>query len=114
MLFEVVDDRVTILANHPMVEGGAIASTALLELAAQIAGRAVESVVESAVESEEPAGRGGMLVEVDKCVLHTASVPVGTQIVCRARLLKRFAQLLRFEVQLEGVLSTELTIRLDG
>lgn len=105
--FDVNDGDVILPLVHPLCVDGAYPAVALLELAAQLAGRAASLPGGGA----EP-GHRGMLVEVDDCTILTPSVPAGSRLRAEVTLERRLGGLHRFRVTLDGVLSTGLTLRI--
>ncbi|MFZ5482493.1 MAG: hypothetical protein ACOZNI_37365 [Myxococcota bacterium] len=94
------DGSVTLPASHPLLRDGRYAPAALVELAAQLAGRAVAA----------PAGHRGMLVEVQDCALLAPASP-GERVDPVVTLEHRMGGLHRFRVVLAGHLDTRLTLR---
>jgi hypothetical protein len=93
------DGSVVLPASHPMMRGRAYPAAALVELAAQLAGRSVQA----------PAGHRGMLVEVQDCTL-LGNAPPGARLVPEVTLDRAMGNLHRFRVVLPGVLDTRLTL----
>jgi hypothetical protein len=94
------DGAVTLPASHPLLRDGRYSPAALVELAAQLAGRQVRAAP----------GHRGMLVEVQDCALLGAASP-GQRLVPVVALDRAMGELHRFHVVLPGVLDTRLTIR---
>lgn len=103
MLFEVEAGRVHLPLQHPLATEGVYSSAVLLELAAQLAGRAAVA---------EP-GHRGMLVEVQDARLEVEEVAGGSSLLTRVEALIQRGPLQRFRVQLVGVLEATLTLRIS-
>lgn len=102
MRFELDGADVVLPAGHPLAPDGAFPALALIELAAQLAGRAAPAAP----------GHRGMLVEVEGATLLTAAVPAGTRLSPVVTLERSMGPLHRFHVLLPGVLATRLTLRI--
>lgn len=101
MLFELEGDEVLLPANYPLCEDGVFPAISLLELAAQLAGRTLQS------------GASGMLVDIADCTLLRPEVPAGERLRARVRALPGHGQLHRFQVELEGVLHARVSLWLS-
>lgn len=105
MLFPVEPDGSVLLPSpHPLAPEGAYPTAALVELAAQLLGRALGS------QAGEAGAGGGVLVELRDLRLLTASVPAGTRLVPEVVLERPSPPLARGRVELPGALSVRLTI----
>lgn len=102
MLFEVEGGQVLLPKQHPLASNGRYPTAVLLELAAQLAGRAAVA---------QP-GHRGMLVEVQDAHFLVAEVEGGTSYPIQVEALIQRGPLQRFRVQLPGVLDAGLTLRI--
>lgn len=102
MLFEVEGGQVLLPTQHPLASNGRYPTAVLLELAAQLAGRAAVA---------EP-GHRGMLVEVQDAHFLVAEVEGGTSYPYQVETLIQRGPLQRFRVRLPGVLDAGLTLRI--
>lgn len=101
MRFEVETDGAVVLpGDHPLIEAGVYPSAALVELAAQLAGRLVDA----------PPGHGGLLVDVAACTLFVTQVPPGTRVLAVVQIERGTGPLQRFHVALPGILEARLTL----
>ena len=101
MLFEVSGGNVTLPAEHPLCRDGAYTAAALVELAAQLAGRLVQ----------DAPGHRGMLVEVEGCRLGRVAY-AGEVLSTTVTATHRRGPLRRFRVVIGDVLDTGLTLRI--
>ncbi len=101
MLFPVDGNTVWLPLEHPLADDGFYPCVALIECAAQLAGRAVTA----------PLGNAGMLVEVGEFIAEVDAVAVGRTLTYVVSHERTMGQLWRFRVQLVGVLSVAVTIR---
>jgi hypothetical protein len=97
------DGAVVLPPTHPLLRDGRYSAAALVELAAQLAGRRVEA----------PAGHRGMLVEVQDCALLGPASP-GDRLVPVVELERVMGAMHRFHVVLPRVLDTRLTIMVSA
>jgi hypothetical protein len=104
MLFEVEAGQVHLPVDHPLATDGRYLSTVLLELAAQLAGRAAVA---------EP-GHRGMLVEVQDAHFLVSEVEGGKSYPVQVEVLIQRGPLQRFRVQLPGILDASLTLRITA
>lgn len=105
MRFEVGQDgSVELPLEHPLAENGVYPTAALLELAAQLAGRLVQAAP----------GHGGMLVEVSNCTFAAAQVPAGTRVAAEVIVERGAGVLQRYHVRLPGILDAHLTLMIAG
>lgn len=99
--FEVEPDGAVVLpVTHPLAIDGVYPSAALVELAAQLAGRHVA----------QDGARGGMLVDVRDLELAVATVAAGTRLQPEIVVERAAPPLPRFFVRLPGVLELRLTL----
>lgn len=91
------DGAVVLPSTHPLARDGVYPSAALVELAAQLAGRHVTG-----------AARGGVLVEVRELALEVPSVAAGARLVPEIEVERATPPLPRISVRLPGVLSVKL------
>lgn len=103
-LFPVDGARAVLPWGHPLATDGVFPALALVELAAQLAGRSAPA---------EP-GHRGMLVEVEGLELHVDAVPAGGSLAYTVSLERSMGPLHRFRVVLDGVLETRLTLRITA
>lgn len=105
MRFAVDGDRIELPSAHPLMVDGVYPTIQLIEAAAQLAGRSVQA---------EP-GHAGMLVEVEGCTLHRATVAPGA-IHGAATVDRQMGPLWRLKVRLWDeagpILETGLTLRI--
>lgn len=101
MLFPVADGRVSLPLAHPLAVEGWFSPVALIECAAQLAGREVVA---------EP-GHAGMLVEIGEFVAQVDRVAAGESLAYRVTLERTMGPLWRFRVELVGILTVAVTIR---
>ncbi len=92
----------TVPADHPLVQDGQLGGFAAVELAAQAAGRALGAP-----------GQRGMLVEVEDLTVE-GGIPVGARVVPEVIPGRRLGPLVRCRVNVPGVLSVQLTLRLES
>ncbi|MCK6521057.1 hypothetical protein L6R49_06390 [Myxococcota bacterium] len=104
--FEVEEDGAVVLPmDHPLAHDGVYLSCALVELAAQLAGRALAS---------STAARAGVLVEVRELRLAARTVAGGTRLVPELEVERAEPPLPRVFVRLPGVLEARLTLKVSG
>lgn len=106
MRFEVDGAAVTLPHEHPLAVSGTYSPVALVELAAQLAGRSLGGT-----------GARGVLVEVDDCELGSASTG-GERLVATVELIRAHGAFRRFRVALVGPdgsprVSTSLTLKVE-
>jgi len=101
MRFEVEDNRVFLPVEHPVASGGSYTALALVECAAQLAGRRVEAVDDHV----------GMLVELTDLVPLADRVPGGRWVAFDVSVDRTMGPLWRFGVRIEGILEVGLTLR---
>jgi predicted hotdog family 3-hydroxylacyl-ACP dehydratase len=102
MRFEVEGGLVQLPKQHPLATDGRYPTAALLELAAQMAGR---------VAVAQP-GHRGMLVEVQDAHFHVQEVEGGKSYPVLVEPLIQRGPLQRFRVQLPGILEAGVTLRI--
>ncbi len=101
MRFPEAEGAYLVPADHPLVREGVLGAFAAVELAAQAAGRAVGSP-----------GERGMLVGVEDLDA-VGSIVAGSRVVPVVVPGRRVGPLARCRVQIPGVLSVQLTLRLE-
>lgn len=102
MRFELDGADVVLPAHHPLAADGVYSALALVELAAQLAGRAAPAAP----------GHRGMLVEVEGAAVLAPGVPAGTRLTPVVTRERSMGPLHRFHVLLPGVLAARLTLRI--
>lgn len=101
--FEVEEDGAVVLPmDHPLAQNGVYLSCVLVELAAQLAGRALGS---------SPVARAGVLVEVRALRLAARTVAGGTRLLPELVVERAEPPLPRVSVRLPGVLEAQLTLK---
>ncbi|MBK9366491.1 MAG: hypothetical protein IPO67_27495 [Deltaproteobacteria bacterium] len=104
--FEVEEDGAVVLPmDHPLAHDGVYLSCALVELAAQLAGRALGS---------STVARAGVLVEVRELRLAARAVAGGTRLLPELVIERAAPPLPRVFVRLPGVLEARLTLKVAG
>jgi hypothetical protein len=107
--FEVEEDGAVVLPmDHPLAHDGVYLSCALVELAAQLAGRALEACLGSS-----PVARAGVLVEVRELRLAARTVAGGARLLPELVIERAAPPLPRVSVRLPGVLEARLTLKVS-
>lgn len=100
--------------THPLRGPAGYPTLALVELAAQLAGRALSATLEQTCDpTRDPGPRAGMLVELDEVTLKRTLLPAATLVSYRITPGRSMGSLHRFFVEFQDLMTVSLTLRIS-